>query len=91
MTNSSRRRPPPASPAFAPRASAFAKATADKTAGGLLRVHVERFNPALRLCERLGFPMAEDNGVDLFLKWRGDNSQRSKDPTIQGESFETSG
>jgi hypothetical protein len=44
----------PASPAFALRASAFAKATADKTAGRLLRIHVECFNPALRHSERLG-------------------------------------
>lgn len=33
-------------------------------------IHVERFNPALRLYERLGFRMAEDRGVYYFLKWR---------------------
>ncbi len=32
-------------------------------------IHVERFNPALRLYERLGFRMAEDKGVYLFLQW----------------------
>lgn len=32
-------------------------------------IHVERFNPALRLYERLGFQLAEDKGVYLFLKW----------------------
>jgi GNAT superfamily N-acetyltransferase len=32
-------------------------------------IHVERFNPALRLYERLGFRLEEDKGVYLFLKW----------------------
>jgi hypothetical protein len=67
---SSRKRPLLASPAFAPRASAFAKATADKTAGRLLRSHVERFNPALRLYGRLGFRQIDDRGVYLFMEWR---------------------
>ena len=34
-----------------------------------LRIHVERFNPALRLYERLGFRQVEDKGVYLFLEW----------------------
>ena len=53
------RRRPPASPAFALRA----------TAGKLLRIHVERFNPALRLYERLGFQPIDDRGVYLFMEW----------------------
>ena len=32
-------------------------------------IHVERFNHALRLYERLGFRVEEDKGVYLFLKW----------------------
>jgi ribosomal protein S18 acetylase RimI-like enzyme len=32
-------------------------------------IHVERFNPALRLYERLGFRLAEDKGVYYFMKW----------------------
>jgi ribosomal protein S18 acetylase RimI-like enzyme len=41
-----------------------------------LRIHVERFNPALRLYERLGFRQIEDRGVYLFMEWRdSDNSQ----------------
>jgi ribosomal protein S18 acetylase RimI-like enzyme len=32
-------------------------------------IHVERFNPALHLYERLGFRVAEDKGVYLLLKW----------------------
>jgi ribosomal protein S18 acetylase RimI-like enzyme len=31
-------------------------------------IHVERMNPALRLYERLGFELAEDRGVYLFLE-----------------------
>lgn len=38
--------------------------------GKFLSIHVERFNPALRLYERLGFRMAEDKGVYLLLEWK---------------------
>jgi len=31
-------------------------------------IHVERMNPALRLYSRLGFALAEDKGVYLFLE-----------------------
>jgi ribosomal protein S18 acetylase RimI-like enzyme len=34
-----------------------------------LTIHVERFNPALRLYERLGFQQIEDKGVYLLLQW----------------------
>jgi ribosomal protein S18 acetylase RimI-like enzyme len=37
-------------------------------AGKSLTIHVERLNPALRLYERLGFALAEDKGVYLFLE-----------------------
>jgi ribosomal protein S18 acetylase RimI-like enzyme len=40
------------------------------TAGCRLTIHVERLNPALRLYERLGFTLAEDKGVYLFMEWR---------------------
>ena len=33
-------------------------------------IHVERMNPALRLYARLGFALAEDKGVYLFLERR---------------------
>ena len=39
-------------------------------AGKPLSIHVERFNPALRLYERLGFRQIEDQGVYLFMEWR---------------------
>jgi GNAT superfamily N-acetyltransferase len=39
-------------------------------AGKPLRIHVERFNPALTLYARLGFRLVEDRGVYLFLEWQ---------------------
>ncbi len=39
-------------------------------AGKPLSIHVERFNPALRLYQRLGFSIVGDRGVYLFLVWR---------------------
>lgn len=33
-------------------------------------IHVERFNPARRLYERLNFQLIEDRGVYLFLGWQ---------------------
>ena len=44
--------------------------TEAQDAGKPLRIHVERFNPALRLDERLGFRLVEDRGVYLFLEWK---------------------
>lgn len=41
---------------------------AARTSRGL-SIHVERFNPALRLYARLGFRMTEDKGVYLLLEW----------------------
>jgi hypothetical protein len=57
--------------------------------GWLPRIHVERFNPALRLYERLGFRQVEDKGVYLFLEW--DHNSQLPTPNSQGESFERSG
>jgi ribosomal protein S18 acetylase RimI-like enzyme len=42
-----------------------------RSAGKSLTIHVERFNPALRLYERLGFQQIEDKGVYLLMEWRG--------------------
>jgi len=36
----------------------------------LVSIHVEKFNPALRLYERLGFRIVEDKGVYLLLHWQ---------------------
>lgn len=35
-----------------------------------LSIHVERFNPALHLYQRIGFQLCEDKGVYLLLEWR---------------------
>ncbi|MFZ6026724.1 MAG: GNAT family N-acetyltransferase [Chloroflexota bacterium] len=39
-------------------------------AGASVAIHVERFNPALKWYERLGFRVLEDKGVYLFMEWR---------------------
>jgi GNAT superfamily N-acetyltransferase len=44
------------------------------SAGKTLTIHVERFNPALRLYERLGFKTIEDKGVYLLMEWRESGS-----------------
>ena len=40
-----------------------------RSAGKSLTIHVERFNPALRLYQRLGFEQIEDKGVYLLMRW----------------------
>lgn len=40
--------------------------------GKPVRIHVERFNPALRLYERLGFRRIEDQGVYFLMEWTPD-------------------
>ncbi len=34
-----------------------------------LRIHVEKFNPAMRLYARLGFKAIDDQGVYLLMEW----------------------
>jgi len=41
-----------------------------RMAGKALTIHVEKFNPALSLYQRLGFRQIEDKGVYLFLEWK---------------------
>jgi ribosomal protein S18 acetylase RimI-like enzyme len=45
-----------------------------------LSIHVEHFNPALRLYTRLGFQPIEDKGVYLFLQWKEGGSSSSEPP-----------
>jgi ribosomal protein S18 acetylase RimI-like enzyme len=40
-----------------------------RTAGKSLTIHVERFNRALTLYQRLGFRQVEDKGVYLLMEW----------------------
>jgi ribosomal protein S18 acetylase RimI-like enzyme len=39
------------------------------SAGKALSIHVEKFNPALRLYRRLGFQTIEDKGVYDRMRW----------------------
>jgi ribosomal protein S18 acetylase RimI-like enzyme len=41
-----------------------------RAAGKTLSIHVEQFNPARRLYERLGFQQVEEKGVYLLLEWK---------------------
>jgi hypothetical protein len=34
-----------------------------------VRIHVERYNPALRLYERLGFRRIADGGIYFLMEW----------------------
>lgn len=36
-----------------------------------VRLHVEKFNRAFRLYQRLGFQVLEDTGTQFFMEWRG--------------------
>jgi GNAT superfamily N-acetyltransferase len=40
-----------------------------KAAGKPLSIHVERFNPARRLYDRLGFQQVEEKGVYFLMEW----------------------
>lgn len=36
-------------------------------------LHVEQFNPAVRLYRRLGFEIIEERGINFFMEWRPDD------------------
>ena len=76
-SSTSLRCPSSATAVSGPRSSRQLQAEAS-AAGKPLRIHVERFNPALRLYERLGFRLVEDRGIYLFLEWRA----RIDDPEL---------
>lgn len=42
-----------------------------KAAGKKLSIYVERFNPARRLYDRLGFRQIEERGVYFLMEWSG--------------------
>jgi GNAT superfamily N-acetyltransferase len=48
-----------------------------RTAGKSLTIHVERFNRALTLYQRLGFREIEDKGVYLLMSWSAEPSELS--------------
>jgi len=41
-----------------------------QTSSRIVTIHVETFNPALRLYQRLGFTQVAENGVYLLMEWR---------------------
>lgn len=43
-----------------------------------IRIHVEQFNPALRLYQRLGFELIEDKGVYQYMEWVPSSSAKSQ-------------
>jgi len=43
--------------------------TDGRTSGRIVTIHVEKFNRALRLYERLGFRPVDDRGAYWFLEW----------------------
>jgi ribosomal protein S18 acetylase RimI-like enzyme len=47
-----------------------------KAAGKKLSIHVEQFNPARRLYERLGFKQVEEKGVYLLMQWEASHEGR---------------
>jgi ribosomal protein S18 acetylase RimI-like enzyme len=48
-----------------------------RVAGKSLTIHVERFNRALGLYQRLGFQQVEDKGVYLLMEWKAAVSKLS--------------
>jgi ribosomal protein S18 acetylase RimI-like enzyme len=48
-----------------------------RVAGKSLTIHVERFNRALGLYQRLGFQQVEDKGVYWLMEWKADVSKLS--------------
>jgi ribosomal protein S18 acetylase RimI-like enzyme len=51
-----------------------------------LTLHVEVFNPALHLYERLGFVKREDRGVYWFMEWRPPQMESRQNPHGEGST-----
>ena len=47
-------------------------------AGRAVSIHVEKFNPAMRLYRRLGFVIEEDKGVYDLMRWRPPSAAHPK-------------
>lgn len=50
-----------------------------------VRIHVETFNPSLRLFERLGFKSVAEEGFNFLMEWRAENEPRDEVVKISGE------
>ena len=46
-------------------------------AGKTVSIHVEQFNPAMRLYQRLGFRKIEEQGVYYLMEWSSSTEQVS--------------
>jgi ribosomal protein S18 acetylase RimI-like enzyme len=55
-------------------------------AGRALRLHVETFNPALHLYERLGFQAIKENGIYLEMEWNVPGDETHLPLLDQGQS-----
>ncbi len=51
-----------------------------EAAGKSLSIHVERFNPALRLYKRLGFEHVDEHGVYYLMRWTPAGSKTNPAP-----------
>jgi ribosomal protein S18 acetylase RimI-like enzyme len=51
-----------------------------EAAGKPLTIHVEKYNPAMRLYQRLGFVSIADRGVYDLLEWRPSTAPARPDP-----------
>lgn len=57
-----------------------------RAAGLPVRIHVEQFNPAMRLYLRLGFRLVHDQGVYHLMEWRADGAAAAEDPQAKTAS-----
>jgi ribosomal protein S18 acetylase RimI-like enzyme len=48
-----------------------------KSTGKVVRIHVERNNPALRLYQRMKFRLVEDKGIHFLMEWSADEGKAS--------------
>ena len=58
-----------------------------KKLGRPIRHHVERFNRALHLYQRLGFSVIEDRGVHLLMEWSPTDAGAMAGETPPGDSL----
>jgi GNAT superfamily N-acetyltransferase len=54
--------------------------------GRQVTIHVDKFNPALRLYQRLGFQIVQDAGADWRMEWRA-GSVSTAEPELAGSGL----
>jgi GNAT superfamily N-acetyltransferase len=64
---------------------------AGRRGGRSVTTFVERFNPALRLYQRLGFTEIADHGVYLEMEWRPENALPQSDAAAPAAAAGSSG